>query len=132
MSDSVGEIVGAVIAYCVDPLRFSILMKTAISKHNTTEATPQNSAAIPLFLTVEFITIFESMSCVSIIYGRRHMVEESPSSISERSAGCLLAQSNLRTSSAYLLVLVPTRCSYQAISSFKLPSDFPSPTWRAE
>lgn len=79
MSDSVGEIVGAVIAYCVDPLRFStVVMKTAISKHSTTEATPQNSAAIPLFLTVEFIAIFESISCVpaSQIDGEEHQFDQ--------------------------------------------------------
>ena len=56
MSESVGEIVGAVITYCVVPLRFcAVVMKIAINKHRTTEATPQNTAAIPLFVTVEFI-----------------------------------------------------------------------------
>jgi len=63
MSESVGEIVGALTAYCVDPPSpgfCSAVMNTAAnSKHSPTAATPQN-AAIRLFLSVEFIAVLQS------------------------------------------------------------------------
>ena len=62
MSESVGDIVGALTAYCVDPpspgFCSAVMNIAANSKHSPTAATPQN-AAMRLFLSVEFIAVLQ-------------------------------------------------------------------------